>query len=84
MKGSLASGQQQTYLVGAQEGQDMYLELINGSGKALFDVEVDNGEYIEGDLPEFIEFTLPFSGTYIVTVKASENNTNYALTVRVQ
>lgn len=84
MKGNLAAGQSQTYLIAAQEGQDMYLEIINDSGKAVFDVEVDNGEYIQGDLPEFIDFTLPFDGTYIVTVKASENNTNFALTVRIQ
>lgn len=84
VKGSLTSGQTQVYNIAASEGQNMYLEMVNDSGKALFDVEVDNGEYIQGDLAEFIEFTLPFNGTYIVTVKAQEANTNYALTVRIQ
>ena len=84
VKGSLAANQTQVYLINAQEGQDMYLDITNGSGKAIFDVEVDNGEVIQEDLPEFIEFTLPFSGDYIVTVKSQENNTNYALSVTVQ
>lgn len=84
VKGSLAANQTQVYLINAQEGQDMYLDITNGSGAAIFDVEVENGEVIQEDLPEFLDFTLPFSGDYIVTVKAQENNTSYALSITVQ
>ncbi|AFY38396.1 hypothetical protein Lepto7376_2098 [[Leptolyngbya] sp. PCC 7376] len=84
VKGSLAADQKQVYLINAQEGQEMYLEITNGSGAAIFDVEVDNGEVIQEDLPEFIEFTSPFSGDYIVTVKGQENNSNYALSITIQ
>lgn len=84
LKGQLSSGQNQVYRVNASEGQDMFVQIAINSGTANFDVEVDNGEVIEQELSDYLDFTLPFSGDYIITVRGTAPNTTYNLTIRVK
>lgn len=84
LSGQLNTNQTQVYLVKAQEGQDMYIEIERKSGKPTFDVEVDNGEVIEQQLGEYLDFTLPFSGDYIITVSPGSSAASYELLIRVQ
>ncbi|NJN72382.1 MAG: hypothetical protein HC799_05970 [Limnothrix sp. RL_2_0] len=84
LQGQLGAKQQQVYLLNATEGQDMRIEITNKSGAANFDVEVDNGEVIEEQLAEYIDFTLPFSGQYIITVNAGNAGANYDLAINIQ
>lgn len=84
LQGQLGARQQQVYLLNATEGQDMNIKITNKSGSANFDVEVDNGEVIEEQLSDYIDFTLPFSGQYIITVNAGNAGSNYNLAISIQ
>lgn len=84
LQGQLGAKQQQVYLLNATEGQDMRIQITNKSGAANFDVEVDNGEVIEEQLADYLDFTLPFSGQYIITVNAGNSGSNYDLAISIQ
>lgn len=84
LQGQLGAKQQQVYLLSATEGQNMRIKITNKSGAANFGVKVDNGEVIEEQLSDYIDFTLPFSGQYIVTVNAGNAGSNYDLAISIQ
>ncbi len=84
LSGNLNPGQTQVYLLNAKEGQDMFVKIVSNTGAANFDVEVDNGEVIESELGDYLDFTLPFSGQYIITTRATAPNTSYDITVRIK
>ncbi|MGB2926970.1 MAG: hypothetical protein WBB82_16845 [Limnothrix sp.] len=84
MRGAVGANQQQVYLLNATEGQNMRVNIITKSGKANFGVRVGNGEVIEEQLTDYIDFTLPFSGQYIITVNGESAGAEYALAIRIK
>jgi hypothetical protein len=85
VSGHLFSGDRQEYLVRAQAGQEMTVELYADSTDTLLAIRgADSTLYKRGEVGgPFFSFTLPATQDYVVTVVAAGGGATYTMVVTV-
>lgn len=88
VSGAVIRGDQDTYTVGAREGQMMSVKITSTEDNAVFQIRGANGEYLqdagEGDDATEISSDLPATGDYKIIVGGTRGNATYRMTVTIK
>jgi hypothetical protein len=88
VSGGVIRGDQDTYLIGARQGQTMGVVITSPEKNAVFQVQAPDGEFLQnaGEEDDATNWTgnLPESGDYKIVVGGTRGNASYRLTVSIR
>ena len=79
---AVVRGDRKTYLLGAQNGQQMDVSITSLEDNAVFDVIAPNGVVLSQEQTQE-SLTLPSSGDYLVVVGGTRGNATFDLTIAI-
>jgi hypothetical protein len=83
VKGGLVRGDRKIYLLTANQGQKMTLNVTSPEKNAVYDLVSPDGKVLEQETSQS-SVTLPKSGDYQIILSGTRGNASYNLTVEIQ
>lgn len=88
VSGAVVRGDQDTYIVGAEDGQKLSVKITSPEKNAVFQIKDANGDYLpnagEGDDATSVTSDLAKTGDYEITVGGTRGNASYKLTISIK
>jgi hypothetical protein len=88
VSGAVVRGDQDTYIIGAREGQKMTVRITSPEKNAVFQIKKSNGDFLsgasEGDDAASWSDALLATGDYEIVVGGTRGNASYKLTVAIK